>query len=95
MDCTHALCNAHHLRELTRAWEQDGQQWAQEMKNLLELINQMSQMAYNLSISMQHSMGMAKIRDAKGKSTRMFKNLEWKTFRFLILNRAGRIAWRK
>jgi transposase len=39
MDCTHALCNAHHLRELTRAWEQDGQQWAQEMKNLLELIN--------------------------------------------------------
>jgi hypothetical protein len=56
---------------------------------------QMSQMAYNLSISMQHSMGMAKTRDAKGKSTRMFKNLEWKTFRFLILNRAGRIAWRK
>jgi hypothetical protein len=56
---------------------------------------QMSQMAYNLSISMQHSMGIAKNRDAKGKSTRMFKNLEWKTFRFLILNRAGRIAWRK
>ncbi len=24
-DCTHALCNAHHLRELTRAYEQDGQ----------------------------------------------------------------------
>lgn len=39
LDCTHALCNAHHLRELTRAWEQDGQQWAQEMKNLLETIN--------------------------------------------------------
>jgi len=37
--CTHALCNAHHLRELTRAWEQDGQQWAQNMKNLLETIN--------------------------------------------------------
>lgn len=44
---------------------------------------------------MQHSMGMAKTRDAKGKSTRVFKNLEWKTFRFLILNRAGRIAWLK
>jgi len=39
IDCTHALCNAHHLRELTRAWEQDGQQWAQNMKNLLETIN--------------------------------------------------------
>ena len=24
-DCTHSLCNAHHLRELTRAWEQDKQ----------------------------------------------------------------------
>ncbi len=39
IDCTHALCNAHHLRELTRAWEQDGQQWAKNMKNLLETIN--------------------------------------------------------
>ena len=39
LDCTHALCNAHHLRELTRAWEQDGQQWANKMKNLLETIN--------------------------------------------------------
>ena len=24
LDCTHSLCNAHHIRELTRAWEQDG-----------------------------------------------------------------------
>jgi transposase len=38
-DCTHALCNAHHLRELERAWEQDGQAWAQRMKGLLETIN--------------------------------------------------------
>jgi transposase len=38
-DCTHALCNAHHLRELTRAWEQDGQEWAKQMKELLETMN--------------------------------------------------------
>ncbi len=38
--CTHALCNAHHLRELERAWEQDNQTWAKGMKCLLEEINQ-------------------------------------------------------
>lgn len=33
--CTHALCNAHHLRELERAIEQDNQQWAKSMQALL------------------------------------------------------------
>ena len=33
--CDHALCNAHHLRELERAHEQDAQQWALEMKQFL------------------------------------------------------------
>jgi len=37
--CIHALCNAHHLRELERAWEQDKQAWAKKMKRLLEQIN--------------------------------------------------------
>lgn len=37
---THALCNAHHLRELTRAWEQDGQHWAKNMEQLLRTISQ-------------------------------------------------------
>jgi len=37
--CIHALCNAHHLRELTRAWEQDDQKWAWQIKKLLETIN--------------------------------------------------------
>jgi len=36
---THALCNAHHLRELERAREQDGQQWAEQMSLLLKEIN--------------------------------------------------------
>ena len=39
-DCEHSLCNAHHLRELERAFEQDGQQWAKNMKSLLSEINQ-------------------------------------------------------
>lgn len=38
--CIHALCNAHHLRELERAWEQDGQKWANLMKKLLKEINE-------------------------------------------------------
>ena len=33
--CTHALCNAHHLRELTYAHEEDGQRWAKNMHKLL------------------------------------------------------------
>jgi len=56
---------------------------------------QISQMAYNLGISMQHSMGLSKKRTADRKRTRLLKIMEWKTFRFLILNRAGRIAWHK
>ncbi|MDI6817236.1 MAG: IS66 family transposase [Actinomycetota bacterium] len=38
-DVTHALCNAHHLRELVYAWEQDNQVWARDMRELLKEIN--------------------------------------------------------
>ncbi len=38
-DCLHALCNAHHLRELTRASEQDEQVWASDMQSFLESCN--------------------------------------------------------
>jgi transposase len=39
-DCLHSLCNAHHLRELTRAYEQDGQAWAETMRLFLVKLNQ-------------------------------------------------------
>lgn len=35
----HSLCNAHHLRELVRAHEQDDQHWAKEMHTLLTELN--------------------------------------------------------
>lgn len=38
-DCQHSLCNAHHLRELTRAWEQDKQVWAKEVIDFLLDVN--------------------------------------------------------
>ncbi|MFI5164835.1 MAG: IS66 family transposase [Bacteroidia bacterium] len=37
--CLHSLCNAHHIRELERAFEQDNQQWAFSMKTLLLAMN--------------------------------------------------------
>ena len=54
---------------------------------------QMSQMAYNLAISMQHDMGLAGKRAKNKKKTRIFKTMKWKTVRFLLINRAGRINW--
>ena len=41
----HSLCNAHHLRELERAWEQDNQKWAKELQSLLTEINNTKQLA--------------------------------------------------
>jgi transposase len=38
--CLHSLCNAHHLRELEWAFEQDGQDWAKAMQDLLIECNQ-------------------------------------------------------
>lgn len=34
-DCSHSLCNAHHIRELTAVYEQGGQPWAQWMIGFL------------------------------------------------------------
>lgn len=38
-DCLHALCNAHHLRELTLVADEDKQQWAIDIRALLVEIN--------------------------------------------------------
>jgi len=43
--CLHSLCNAHHLRELERAWEQDGHRWAKKMQDLLLEINEATEKA--------------------------------------------------
>ena len=38
-ECLHALCNAHHLRELTFAFEEDNQKWAEQMQLFLLALN--------------------------------------------------------
>ena len=44
-DVTHALCNAHHLRELAAVAEQGGQDWAAEMARLLVEIHRVVERA--------------------------------------------------
>lgn len=39
LECQHALCNQHHLRELTYLWEEQGQAWAGDMIELLTHAN--------------------------------------------------------
>jgi transposase len=38
--CSHALCNAHHLRELTALYEEGGQEWAKSLRALFVQIKQ-------------------------------------------------------
>lgn len=38
-DCLHALCNAHHLRELEWSAEEDRQKWASKMQEFLTKLN--------------------------------------------------------
>lgn len=66
-DFEHALCNAHHLRELTAACEQDGQVWAGKMRGLLIEMNK----------SMRESGGQVTSGEAKrwtGKYRKILKD---------------------
>ena len=38
--CLHSLCNAYHLLELTRTYEQDNQAWVEEMQVFFVELNQ-------------------------------------------------------
>jgi len=50
-DCQHALCNAHHLRELTYAYEQEKMQWAKQMIVFLVDVNNQVKSAENTESS--------------------------------------------
>ena len=53
---------------------------------------QLSQMAYNLMISMQIDSGLAKRKKATKKRTRLFTFMKMKTLRLLIIYKAGKIG---
>jgi len=63
-DCTHALCNVHHLRELECAWKQDKQQWAKQMKVLLCEIN-----------TTVHDAGGLLVAEASGSFKKRYRDL--------------------
>lgn len=42
-NCDHSLCNAHHLRELQRAVDEDESKWAKKMQDLLTAMNKVKE----------------------------------------------------
>jgi transposase len=49
--CQHALCNVHHLRELTCLYEQQRQSWAGKMMTLLSSMNEAVKQARDVGLS--------------------------------------------
>lgn len=57
LSLTHSLCNAHHLRELIRANEQDAQKWALNMHDFLVALNK------EVLKSKKNKLSVAKIKE--------------------------------
>ena len=62
-ECVHGACNAHHLRELTFAYEEEGRQWAKWMKELLIKIKKAVDRKKNAGKSLLGSYVRKKFRD--------------------------------
>ncbi len=60
--CRHALCNAHHLREL-QALEEQGEEWAKQMKCLLVRIKGAVELAREVG---QHSLATESVLELEG-----------------------------
>jgi len=68
--CTHGLCNAHHLRELTFLYEEQGQQWAKDMIECLVGIKKAVDQAKSLKLS---SLSAEKINEFESRYDEILK----------------------
>ena len=67
--CTHAICNAHILRELTAVWENDQHQWAGKAEALLRETNDLISAAGN-------PLSLVEIAKIKRKYDKIMRNGE-------------------
>ena len=69
-DCSHGLCNAHHLRELTFVREQNGQAWAGDMIKLLREIKKAADKARPAASALPKAV----VRDFEARFQRVIDN---------------------
>jgi len=65
--CGHAFCNAHIMRELTWAFEQKDQSWANELKTLLLEINKQVEQCKHSKNSLRASLKAQSSHDGKAQ----------------------------